>query len=700
MADDGFEAKSLVDVTTEETRITATDLAGNTFEVDTRGWMESDSGPRLTMRADETISGHVTELRVDAEQLSYSSLDASTADIVESTDVEHLHMGAEYHPQSSVKLAFPDGSYRVRASTGLTTLLRTDDAFTLFWNAEDQRTVLTFEQPALVTLGFRSSVEHPRATLTVGPSVADVATAVSHLSASHRTVEPERSFPTMRGHPPALELGDETEIPDPVRERTPDTGIEIVVPPSLDALLPVAPLAYYLSARVRVGDDAKLAVPEAGFEYGLDPMPELQYQVARLLRRVFALDCVVRNAGPWGASVEELDALERELPGFDVEAWYAQSARERVVTYLNCEFGRVAEELPPWRHWVRVPSERDALEALPGMLSDGAAVFVPPVEGDRIRDATDAGRAPDWELVTGRFEGERDDPWTRGYVGTYTAHRNRLTDATRADDHTVVTVVAASSVTEPVADWLADRYDRRLDDRGTVRYRRIRSRQALAELFAEHTDLLHFVGECSPTGLVCPDADLNAGLLAQNNVKQFILDTTAETTRRDAVSIAQDVVDRGSVAGVVSRSETRAQPADETANATYPPFTVGGLTRHGFATESARRIAERVHDGAELAVVGDGAYREHSTGFPSFVLELEERDSDPFELSAHTLSVAPGTAIGGFGPHIALCGKQLTHTLGAEWFRKNVVDDEDDIVVYDGDLYWPEETRRLLYPMA
>lgn len=694
------DSTSLVDVETRENRVVATDVAGNTFEVATRGWMRRDDGPTLTMRADETVSGRVTELQFDVSDLSFASLDESMTNLRESFDVGLTKLGAEYYPESSAKLEFRDGSYRIRANSTHTMLVRVEGAFTLSWRQDDEKATLTFSHPTPVTLGFRSGIEHPRATITVGSSMEDVAAALSHLSASHRTTDPELTFPTMRGHPPALELGEETEIPDGVRERSPDTGIEIVVPPSLDALLTVAPLAYYLGARVRVGDDAKLTVPEAGFEYNLDPIPTLQYQVARLLRQVFSLDAIVRSAGPWGVNVRERGVLERSQVAIDVEACYEQPLRMRVVTYLNSEFDRIADEVPPWRHWLRVPDERESLRALPQLLSDGAVVFAPTADEDAVRDATNAAHASKWELVTGQFDAANTDPWTPGYASTNAAYEHRLADVTRANDRAKVTVVVAESTAVPRANWLTDQYNHRLGDNGDVQFRQIDSRRTLAELFSASTDLLHFVGECTSAGLACPDGDLGASLLASNNVKQFILDTTTATDREDAVATARDIVNRGSISGVVARSETRTSQIDESTSETYPPFTAGNLIRYGLATETARRLVKHVHEDAELAVVGDGAYRKTSTGFGVFVHELTANGEEA-ELKEHALTVAPGSSIAAMGDEFALCGNPLTTTdpLDTEEFWKEVVGGPH-VVVYDGDLFWPDETRRLLYPIA
>lgn len=691
-------SESLVDVRNEESHLTATDVSGNALRVDARGWVSTDTGPSLTARADEVVSGRVTELQFETEQVAYRTFDGSTERILEPFDVDPLQLGPMHHLQTSVDLALPDAAHLLQADGAFRIQVRTDDEFTLSWRPADQHVTLTFPRPTPVTLGFRSAVEYPRATMTVEPTPTGVATAMSHFAASHRTVEPELSFPTMRGHPPAVEFGSTTTIPDAVREQTPTTGIEIVVPPSMDALLPVAPLAYYTAARVSVADtDPEIRVPAADFTHQLADPPTLQYQAARLLRRVVTLDGVVRTAGPWGSDLDESTALARSPVALEVEELYDRPLHERLVAYLNCEFEPIEAEMPPWRHWVQVPNETETLRSLPTVLSDMAAIFMPGAAEAAIAETTGANRVADWELVTGRLTSGDGDPWTTGYTSTRDAYRHRLADTSQGTDTETVTVVVTDSEAGGVGDWLTDQYQRRLGEQGVVESRRVTTAAALADLLAQPTDMLHLVGECTSDGLACPDGPLELAQLATNEVNQFILDTTTATDRTDAVAVAERLVERGSIAGVVSRCERRPRDLNG-ATASHPAFTVGGLIQHGFAIETARRVTREVHDRAELAVIGDGSHRLLPAGFPTFLLSLETTEDGQLEVVGRSLAVAAGAAIGNVATDVALSGNELVQDFDASSFRRNVVGDE--LVIYDGDLYWPEDTDRLLYPIA
>jgi len=75
--------------------------------------------------------------------------------------------------------------------------------------------------------------------------------AVSALPSALKTTSPERTWPTLRGHPPLLELGDRLEIPDAIDP--PDGEISLTVPREYASVYQAAPLAFFLGATIRPG---------------------------------------------------------------------------------------------------------------------------------------------------------------------------------------------------------------------------------------------------------------------------------------------------------------------------------------------------------------------------------------------------------------------------------------------------------------
>ncbi|GAA0655948.1 hypothetical protein [Salarchaeum japonicum] len=87
---------------------------------------------------------------------------------------------------------------------------------------------VSFPERTRVEVGARARHNRPHATVTVPDDPGALMTAVGALGASVKEWSAERSWPTLRGYPPAIELGDELSIPDGLSR--PDTGVTITVP--------------------------------------------------------------------------------------------------------------------------------------------------------------------------------------------------------------------------------------------------------------------------------------------------------------------------------------------------------------------------------------------------------------------------------------------------------------------------------------
>ena len=144
---------------------------------------------------------------------------------------------------------FPDGIYTIELHTPIKLYLRVDSP--LIVSADFEQTVIEFGNLTTVAVGARSYHQQPAATVTTTSDPKDVMAAVSTFGSALKTASPERAYPTLRGHPPAIELGDELSIPDGLT--FPDTDVTIVLPAELKSIYPAAPLAYYLGAKLVAG---------------------------------------------------------------------------------------------------------------------------------------------------------------------------------------------------------------------------------------------------------------------------------------------------------------------------------------------------------------------------------------------------------------------------------------------------------------
>jgi len=157
--------------------------------------------------------------------------------------------------------------------------------------------------------------------------------AVSALPSALKTTSPERTWPTLRGHPPLLELGDRLEIPDAIDP--PDGEISLTVPREYASVYQAAPLAFFLGATIRPGTEPMLETSR--FEYSLSTPRSFEDEIAHLLKRFFFLDAIVRMDGMFRYELPERASLEDDLP-FDLAETYDLSLSHRLNRYLEVPF--------------------------------------------------------------------------------------------------------------------------------------------------------------------------------------------------------------------------------------------------------------------------------------------------------------------------------------------------------------------------
>ncbi|MEF8853776.1 MAG: hypothetical protein V5A28_15375, partial [Haloarculaceae archaeon] len=272
-------------------------------------------------------------------------------------EVEHLD-----------EASLPEGRYTLELSTQIKTYIEVEGAVDIA--ADITQTRIDFGEPTTVRLGARSRHRRPATTITTTEDPRDVMRAVEAFGSGLKTTTPERSYPTMRGHPPGVEVGDELDIPATVQ--APDTGVRLEVPVDLAYVLPAAPLAYYLGADVVPGSVPRLATDE-GFTYPLTGPEGFEREVERTLKQVFFLDCVTRTEGYYDIDLHERAAIE-PLVDLDFAALYDQSLAAQLEAYLDVPYELVAEHVPEWRLAAHAEPRATSVEQLPYVVDDLAVV--------------------------------------------------------------------------------------------------------------------------------------------------------------------------------------------------------------------------------------------------------------------------------------------------------------------------------------
>lgn len=468
---------------------------------------------------------------------------------------------------------------------------------------------LSFGSPTEVVVAARARLRRPPTTVTTTSDLDDVRRAVETLSSSLQTTSPERSFPTLRGHPPRLELGEELVIP--AAAEPPETGITVVVPRELSALFTVAPLSYYLGAGLRFEDTCRLETG-CGFRFDLDDPG-----VERVLQHVFLLDCLVRTHGLYQQKSREYEALAPELP-LDLSALYDATPAERVEAYLSVPPSVTEPYVPRWSSVAYVEPTADRLEVLPFLIDDLALIRTDGVDhyrGDaarRVALSRFVSTSAETRSASAVFEGRDafvDVPETdarhRVWVGDgvpinaskfVTAgyeHQVRRTPADRQRLRVTVVCNDTSMVSEAAA--AETRYQPYTDQSIDVNVHERVSTAALAKLLRTDTDFLHFIGHATEDGLQCPDGRLDVRSLASVGFDQFLLN--ACQSYRQGIAL----VEQGAVGGIVTLSDVPNDVAVESGS------RLAQLLNGGLALQNALTIVrESSVVGGQYTLVGDG----------------------------------------------------------------------------------------------
>ena len=563
-------------------------------------------------------------------------------------------MVAEAEHYADVDL--PEGEYSVELCTPIKLYLRVESALRV--SADTAEMTLEFGPDTEVLIGSRSHHEHPAATLTTTEDPLDVMTAVSCLGSALKTTTCERSYPTLRGHPPTIEVGEKVDVPAEL-ERL-GTGVRIELPAEYPSVFVAAPLAYYLGAEVVPGSVPQV-VTESGFEYVLNGPDGFEAEVERVLKQVFFLDCITRTEGLYRVDLHERDAVEPVLD-LDFAELYEKPLAEQLETYLQVPFALVAEHLPQWKLTTYVAPEVENAEMLPFVVNDLAVVKTPGGAGhgqsgsgpqaqavdefmrtgidESVRagsftrsasSAADDAGSPfgtgpsvdaDADAGTGSFgpaqrsasetlpetpsivQLEETDSLEQAWIGedvplgaskaTVQAFRNKL--AREATDGDIaITVICNDEEMLAEHDDVADVYGNREELPFDVRMYRDLSADQLRFVLESETDFLHYIGHIDERGFECSDGMLDVADLDSVGVDTFFLNACRSYQQ------GMELIDRGAIAGVVTLEDILDSGALRIGRA------MARLLNRGFPMRAALNIASgQSIIGNQYVMVGDG----------------------------------------------------------------------------------------------
>jgi len=429
-------------------------------------------------------------------------------------------------------------------------------------SSSSEAAVVSFDEPTRVTLGARSYHTAPAGTVTTTPDPSGLAWAVSHFGGAVMTMSPERSFPTLRGHPPLVELGDERSADAEVTQ--PESDVTLEVAPRVDAVLAAAPLAYYLATPLELSDDPGLCAAGEQVCLGEDGIsPE------RLLRHVFVCDVAARQYGFYDIEVREGQAVDHLL---DFGTLYELPHAERLGAYLTAPMTETLPHAPGWPIVAHTAPTPESIEHLPSLVHELAAIRPTRPETysgtearsvalDRfIEDDPKRGVA----RVFDRYDEFVDLPETDGFTDVWVGdgiplnagksvlagyeHNRDGTDCDAGDDIQVLVVCNDPSMADE-ALAARENYRRRDDLPFDVELREDVTTDRLRDLFERGCDLFHFIGHATGAGLGCPDGYLDATTVPSVGATALLLNACQSYPH------AVELVERGASGALVTLAD-------------------------------------------------------------------------------------------------------------------------------------------------
>ena len=551
-----------------------------------------------------------------------------------------------------------------------------DSGFRIIPNQESVDIVL--DPNTEVHIGARSHHTQPGRKLITTSEPSDLMRAISLFGNTMKTWSPERTWPSLRGHPPILEFDSECRIPEKLSP--PDTGVKLTVPGEYEWLYPTAPLAYWLGATVEQGRPAlhldgyiePLGV-DAGY-VGATDREAFELHVKDVLQFTFMLDCAVRTEGFYDV---ELDARRRvEAAGIDLDyaGLYGTPLADRVRTYLELEdsFDTLAGRIgrPGWRLTADVQPDPERASVLPFLARDLAVVRCPSeqkiasatqdaneVIEDVFSGSTSTGNVTTSDggsVVTTRSSSSPDvaspatdrervitlpeaDSMAQAWVGdgfavgaakaSATSYLQRLEKHAEGNSRISIDVVVND---EQMADEasVSDIYGTREHLEFDIRLHHDLSADELAEVFESETNFIHYIGHVDPEGFDCSDGYLDADQLGTVGADTFVLNACASYEQ------GQRLVDKGAIAGVVTLEDVINSMATKIGK------TVARLLNYGFPIGSATGlIQETMFSGSHYVVAGDStaALAQSNVPVPA-VVRIELRGDGRFNVDIETFA--------------------------------------------------------------
>ncbi len=559
---------------------------------------------------------------------------------------------------------------------------------------DDERIKMIFDEDAVLILGVRSYHRRPASVIYTTQRFADLARSISLLSSSIKVDSCERSYPTLRGHPPLIEFADEFSA-DLEKK---DSGVEISIPRKLPYLYVVAPLAYYLLAEIRFGDPK--IITDGGYEYDFPRMPKFEDVANTLMQKIFFLDCLVRNAGLYKLNIYELRALDGL--GVDIDELYEMRIGEQLATYLSISTEKLKPYMPTWHISSYVEPRIEKVKIIPFLLNDMAAIYTPRSRRLSPRDVSGLAVC---DLFRGNVLEEIEEkniakPLLKKAQSHLWLAPEKPIGVAKIGEESFFNQFRYYSGKSGVEIALILNDEKMLDEKemvGEIYAKRknvalkttvfdFLGRDELAEVIGRGFDLVHFIGHCEEDGLVCSDGFLSARDIVPNNTPVFFLNACKSYEE------GMELVRGGSVGGVVTLYYI---PNDEALRVSY---NFSRLFSLGFPIGKAMELARMgTVSGRDYLILGNGGYSiVQGEANIAMIYEIVKVDGADFYLN---LKSSWAANMGGYvhfncekSPYHCLLFNEHPVKLNRLELMKFLKQTRDPVpVIYDKKLFWSHE---------
>lgn len=633
-----------------------------------------------------------------------------------------------YEPDGTPITEFRPGDKDIHLQSGDYLLDVSSLAVKIYVIVEDSELHLTaynglaqvrFPRTTTIRVGARSYHTHPSQTLATTTEPQMLMRAISSLGNSMKTWGPERTFPTLRGHPPLIEVTDEPSLSDDFSP--PDTGITVTLPPEHEWLFPVAPLAYWLGATIEPGQPAihtAGATHQLGAEGGYTAGTErkaFEQHIRDVLQLTYKLDCACRDHYTEKTVVKQeiedsdLPINQKDLGGMPID--------ERLDEYLK--LGRPAAlfeetiERPPWRLSVCMEPVPSYATMIPLLARDIATVRVQPTGGSNKRrhghstsTYSSSGEQIQHprELKTFTTAINSSDLRTlpetsameQGWIGdgyavgaakiTEESYQHRLGRDIECTDTIDVDVVVNDLRMNDEA-VVSEKYGEEQWFNFDVNIHYGLSQEQLAAVFTRGSDFIHYIGHVDERGLACGDGHLRAEQLSSVAPDTFVLNACSTYTT------GHELVDNGAVAGVATLEDVPNEAAIKTGQ------LIATLLSTGFSLNAAVSfIQQRMLPAGKYVAIGEPNAKlvgaEHGTPQASIITPAGQGQFN-IEIAAYAngqvgIGAMLSTYIPGVDEHHIVPGHLGPWEVSADELDR-YLDRLGSPVVVGSRLYWPEK---------